>query len=123
TPAPGTGGVYPITFTASSTYVQPFTLTVVEALSITSPNAANFAAGAPGSVTITALGFPTPSLSAAGALPAGVTFTDNGNGTATLASTPAAGAAGSYPLTITAHNGSSPDATQAFTLTVTLSPT
>ena len=52
------------------------------------------------------------------ALPSGVTFTDNGNGTATLSGTVAA-AAGSYRLTITASNGVSPDATQTFTLTVT----
>ena len=55
---------------------------------------------------------------AAGALPAGVSFTDNGDGTATLAGTPAAGAAGVYRLTITAANGVSPAATQDFTLTV-----
>ena len=59
----------------------------------------------------------------AGALPSGVTFTDNGDGTATLAGTPAAGTSGSYPLTITASNGVSPDATQNFTLTVNPSPT
>ena len=47
-----------------------------------------------------------------------MTFTDNGNGTATLAGTPAAGTSGSYPITITAANGVSPNATQSFTLTV-----
>ncbi|NLT43584.1 MAG: hypothetical protein GXX93_12990, partial [Anaerolineae bacterium] len=39
-------------------------------------------------------------------------------GTATLAGTPAAGSDGTYALTITAANGVSPNATQAFTLTV-----
>ena len=47
-----------------------------------------------------------------------MSFTDNGDGTATLAGTPASGTWGSYPLTITASNGVSPDATQTFTLTV-----
>ena len=47
-----------------------------------------------------------------------MTFTDNGNGTATLAGTPAAGTGGTYPFTITAANGVLPDATQSFTLTV-----
>ena len=51
-----------------------------------------------------------------------MTFTDNGDGTATLAGTPAAGTGGSYPLTITAANGTAPDATQAFTLTVNQAP-
>ena len=54
--------------------------------------------------------------------PAGVTFIDNGDGTATLAGTPAAGSGGSYPLTLTAANGSATNSTQAFTLTVTELP-
>ena len=67
-----------------------------------------------------------------GALPSGVTFTDNGDGTATLSGTPAAGTAGTYTLTIGAINIASPYAThvipdtnllslgavQTFTLTV-----
>ena len=51
-----------------------------------------------------------------------MTFTDNGDGTATLAGTPAASTAGRYPITITATNGVSPDATQSFTLTVNAAP-
>lgn len=61
-------------------------------------------------------GFPTPTLSEAGALPGGVTFTPHSDGTATLAGTPATG--GSYVVTITAANGISPNATQSFTLSV-----
>ena len=38
---------------------------------------------------MTSTGVPTATLSETGALPAGVTFTDNGDGTATLAGTPA----------------------------------
>ena len=67
---------------------------------------------------MTTTGFPTSALSETGALPTGVTFVDNGDGTATLAGTPAAGTGGTYPLTITAANGVTPDATQSFTLTV-----
>ena len=51
-----------------------------------------------------------------------MTFTDNGNGTATLAGTPAAGMGGIYTFTITASNGVSTDATQPFTLTVAIGP-
>jgi hypothetical protein len=51
-----------------------------------------------------------------------MTFTDNGDGTATLAGTPAAGTAGTYQLTLTANNGFSPDAVQDFTLTVLAVP-
>ena len=53
-----------------------------------------------------------------GALPPGVTFTSNGNGTATIASTPADGQGGVYNLALTATNGLSPSGTQNFTLTI-----
>jgi len=49
-------------------------------------------------------------------------FTDNGDGTATIAGTPASGTAGSYPVTITAANGVVPDANQSFTLSVNQAP-
>ena len=78
-----------------------------------------FAVGGAGSFTVTAVGSPTvTSITLTGALPAGVTFTDNGDGTATLAGTPAASTNGVYNLVLTATNGISPDAVQNFTLTV-----
>lgn len=83
----------------------------------TSANGAAAVTGTAMSFTVTTTGTPTPSVSKSGALPAGVTFTDNGDGTASIAGTPATGSAGSYPITITATNGL--NATQAFTLTVT----
>ncbi len=89
-----------------------------EAPAITSADSTTFVAGMPGSFTVTATGVPTPGIDLDGALPAGVTFTDHGDGTASLAGTPAAGATGEYPLMVTASNGVPPDATQAFTLTV-----
>ena len=67
---------------------------------------------------MTTVGNPAASLNETGSLPSGVTFTDNGDGTATLAGTPAAGDGGVYDFTITASNGVSPDANQSFTLTV-----
>ena len=57
---------------------------------------------------MTTTGFPTAALSETGALPTGVTFVDNGDGTATLAGTPAAGTVGTYAMTITAANGVTP---------------
>jgi hypothetical protein len=67
---------------------------------------------------VSATGSPTPSLKTAGTLPTGITFTDNGNGTATFSGTPANGSAGAYGITITAHNTAAPDATQSFALVV-----
>jgi hypothetical protein len=121
TPAPGTGGSYPLTLTATNlagARQQAFTLTVDESPVITSPNATTFTAGTAGSFTVTtSAGFPVATtISATGALPAGVTFTPHTDGTATLAGTPGAG--GSFPLTIMADNGASPQASQSFLLTV-----
>jgi hypothetical protein len=85
--------------------------------SITSTASATFTAGTPVSFTVTTTGTPTPSLSDGSAmLPTGVTFTDNGNGTATLAGTTTV--AGITQFTITASNGVQPNATQHFTLTI-----
>ena len=52
-----------------------------------------------------------------GALPLGVHFVDNGNGTATLSGTEPL--SGSYSFSLDASNGISPDATETFTLNVT----
>lgn len=111
---------------AKSTAFAPFPLDIQgiatppvgQAPAITSATSTTFTVGTAGSFTVTATGFPAPTLSKSGTLPSGVTFVDNGNGTATLAGTPATGTAGTYPLTITAANGFLPNATQSFTLTV-----
>ena len=126
TPAANTGGTYPFTINATNDVIpdatQSFTLTVDQACQITSAGSATFAVGQAGTFTVTTTGYPTCTLPAPLTLPSGVTFTDNGDGTATLAGTPAANIGGPYPFTITATNGVSPDATQPFTLTVNQAP-
>jgi uncharacterized repeat protein (TIGR01451 family) len=117
TPATGSGGLYNLTIAASDASgatTQPFTLTVDQAPAITSAASAIFTVGNAGKFTVTTTGYPTAALSETG-LPAGFLFSDNGNGTATLSGTPAT--TGVYHVTITA-NGTSPAATQKFTLTV-----
>src|SRR5205823_2589246 len=79
-----------------------------------------FVVGAAGTLAVTATGFPTPTLTAAG-LPDGVTFTDHG-GTGTLDGTPTAGTGGDHTVTITAANGVGPGADLTFTLVVNESP-
>ncbi|MGE5097610.1 MAG: putative Ig domain-containing protein, partial [Betaproteobacteria bacterium] len=127
TPAAGNGGSYPLTITASNGVLpnatQSFTLTVNQAPAITSANAATFSVGSPGTFTVTTSGVPiAATVSIGSGLPSGLTFTNNGNGTATIAGTPAAGTGGTYTLTITAINGVAPNATQSFTLTVNQAP-
>jgi Putative Ig domain len=126
TAASGTSGSYPITITAangvSPSATQSFTLTVnpvTAAPAITSSGSATFAVGTAGTFSVTSTGAPAAALSATStpALPSGLAFKDNGNGTATLAGTPPAGSQGTYALTIMAKN-SAGTATQSFTLTV-----
>ena len=124
TPDPGTGGSYPVTLTAdngvSPNGTQSLTVNVDAAPAFTSADQTTFLAGHAGSFTVTTSGSPAPALTETGALPAGVTFLDNGDGTATLSGTPTEG--GSFPITLGASNGVSPDAAQSFTLDVATAP-
>jgi len=94
------------------------TLTVDQPPHVTSLNYATFTKGVQGTFTVTTTGYPVPSLSfsPAGSLPAGVTFVDNHNGTATISGKPTV--SGTFSFWITASNGVSPEALQSFTLTV-----
>ncbi len=123
-PASGTAGTYPLTITASNgvgtAATQSFVLTVNTAPAFTSAATTAFLVGQPGTFNVTTVGTPVPTLVRTGALPSGVTFTANGNGTATIAGTPGAGTAGTYPLSITASNGQGSPAVQSFSLVVSV---
>jgi hypothetical protein len=125
TPAAGTGGTYPITIRASNSINgnpavadQSFTLTVNQPPAITSASNVTWTRGTPSTFTVTTTGFPKPAITQPSTLPAGVTFVDNGNGTATLSGTPGSNTGGPYSFTITAANGVPADATQSFTLRI-----
>ena len=90
--------------TVSVLTTQTFTLTFSRAPGITSADHTTCTVGKACAFTVTSTGVPTPDLSETGALPPGVMFTDNGDGTATLSGTPAAGTGGTYKFTITATN-------------------
>jgi hypothetical protein len=97
-------------------------LTVRQPASIFSPAGTTFTVGAANTFTVQASGFPAPAIAlTGGTLPTGVTLTDNGNGTATLAGNPASGTGGNHALQFTASGFGAP-ATQAFTLTVHQAP-
>ena len=55
--------------------------------------------------TVTTTGYPAPTITETGALPAGLSFVDNGNGTATISGT-AALDGHLDPVTISATNAS-----------------
>ncbi len=119
---PGTTGVVLTAQNSGGTATGLLNIVVRQAAAITSADSAIVVVGTPGSFTVTATGSPTPALTAAGSLPGGVTFTDNGDGTATLAGTPAARMGGDYPLALTATVEGLPPVTQAFTLKVKQEP-
>ena len=86
---------------AAGTATQEFTLTVgnVGASPLfTSGATTAFVVGASGGFAITtAAAPPVTAITLTGTLPAGITFTDNGDGTATLAGIADPGTGGAYP--------------------------
>ncbi|HEX8078428.1 MAG TPA: putative Ig domain-containing protein, partial [Chthoniobacterales bacterium] len=123
TAAATTGGVYAITFTASSIVgtapPQEFTLTVNEAPVITSANSATFETGVAHTFSVTTAGFPASNLSMTGALPSGLAFNAS---TGVVSGTPAANSGGSYPVSVKAVNGIGSGAMQDLTIVVQQAP-
>ena len=110
---------------AGQTVLMPSASAVDQPPTITSVDHATFQVGAAGAFTVTTTaGSPaSTTITKSGVLPSGVTFTDNGDGTATLGGTPGTNSGGSYPFSIIASNGIAPNSAQGFTLTVTAPPT
>jgi integrase len=108
---------------AYSSYELPNTVAFLEAHLFVAPTITSRASktiriGTPSTATVKAEGNRTPGLSDSGAVPGGITFVDQGNGTGALVGTAVAGSAGSYPIAITATNGGQPTAVKQFTLVV-----
>ncbi len=125
TPSLKSGGLYQPTirvkFGSGSTAVtltQVVTLFVFQAPTVKNRRVRSAHVGVAYTATVNTRGYPEPTISRSGGLPDGMTFTDNGNGTATLAGTPAPGSAGSYGIEITASNKEGNPTTRNFTLLV-----
>ena len=84
-------------------------------MSITSGASTTVGMRSPFDFTVTTAGYPTTAIVESGSLPTGVTFTDNGDGTADLAGTARLGPRG-LPITITASDEPGSPAVQSFTL-------
>jgi len=82
-----TSGCWSVSGHSSPWYVPAVQFNAISspAAIITSANSASVVAGRPFSFTVTTTGIPTPRITEAGKLPHGLTFTNNGNGTATIA--------------------------------------
>jgi hypothetical protein len=106
TPAPGSGGSYPLVLTADNaagSVSAATTLIVREAPSISSADSLDVTKGvAMTPFSVTATGYPAPNLTATG-LPRGVVFETSGPLAGTLSGRP--GPAGTYRFTISATNG------------------
>jgi hypothetical protein len=122
TAANGTGGLYPVTVKAAngvgSDATAAVSVTVNEAPELVGPTEARFVTGFANTIGFSSDGYPQATLTVSGSVPAWLTFTDNGNGSASLSGTAPSSAVGSYPLTITASNGQSPDAVLHVTVVV-----
>ncbi len=119
-PAPvGSGGVYPITFTASNGVGFPVTQNAtLSVLEFTSATSATFTLNQSDSFTVTTSLSPGPvTLSLTGTLPPDVSFIVGAHGTATLSGVPT-GKAKNYSITFKATFGAA-TLTQKFTLTTT----
>ena len=128
-PDAGTAGDYDLLITADNgvnpNNSQNFSLHVAQgpvSPDITSPNNATFSVGSGSTFTVTSTGNPTAAIGESGSLPSGITFIDNGDGTATISGTPSVGSGGNYNITLTAFNGINPNSNQNFTLSVQEGP-
>ena len=116
------GARYRAVFTNSvaTTTTDTAVIRVGTAPQITSADAALFPGGVPTEFSVRTTGYPAPAISA-GTLPGWLTFTDNGDGTATLAGTAPVGGS-SHPVTVTAANGFGSPASQVLTVTAADAP-
>jgi hypothetical protein len=105
---------------AGSAAPQSFTLTVGQPPDFGNDSSdVKFPAGFSSTFTVHNRGYPAPTLTESGTLPPGITFRDNGDGTATIGGTLANNApCGVYPISVTASNAFGPQ-TRNFTLEVT----
>jgi hypothetical protein len=90
----GADGTYPFILVAQNAQgiiSQNFQLTIGSVLQVTSPNKATFRSYEPGSFTITTSGSTPVHFELEVPLPSGMTLTNNGDGTATIAGTPLGG--------------------------------
>jgi alpha-tubulin suppressor-like RCC1 family protein len=107
TPAGAASGVYPLILNVQNkngTAIQAFTLTITRPPAIKKIPSTISKVGVVLNLTIKATGYPAPALAESGRLPNGLSFTNNGNATATIGGIPTASSGGRYPIAITAQN-------------------
>jgi len=113
TPLDSTGGEYDATVRTGngigSDATRDVHVVVKEAPELDGPEAVRFVAGTSQTAVFSSDGYPLAELSVDGDLPSGITFHDNGNGTAALSGSASPSAVGTYALTVKASNGVAAD--------------
>jgi hypothetical protein len=116
---------FPPTSTGSNPIVTPPTPSAptlsgscVTGCSTNSNNVA-FASGSGGVFQLTPTGYPAPTVTESGALPAGLVFNTE---TGVLSGTPAAGTGGNYPITLSASNGVGSPAVENLVIVIDQTP-
>jgi uncharacterized protein YjiK len=105
-PATGGGGSFTITVAAANGIeAQAEQNITINVLAFTSADAANFTIGQSGSFTVRTSDTPANPTLAAQRLPAGLTFTDHGDGTATISGAPTTKNAKTVKVNLTATSG------------------
>lgn len=125
TPGPGAGGIYSVVFIATNSVDSarlPASISVQEVPNPGWASSRDITAGTAFTLALVASGFPTPSLSLSGKLPAGAEVSDGAHGRIALTGIAAAGSGGAYPLTITAFNGVGPGISRVLVLVVDEAP-
>ena len=126
TPAPGTGGAYPITLTASNgvapDYSAAFVLSIDEAPTLTAPSATTVTAGSAVSVPIQVTGYPAPTVAASGDVPSGLSVTQAASGSWELSGTLPPGLDGVYQFGLQAINAAGSSPVKTITVTIQEAP-
>ena len=127
TPAAGSGGLYPISITASNgvapAYTASFSLAVDEAPTVTVPSSATFQVGSAATLPFQVTGYPAPELlNIVGQLPAGMSVVHSATAGWELSGTPAVGSGGVDQVQLEFDNSSGSAESSKITLTVNEAP-
>lgn len=120
TKAAGVTAIAIVAANSTSEAVQLFSLTVHTKPQFGAGTHVTLTAGVPALVTVTASGYPAPTISLKSALPPGLSFSAKAaSGTATIKGTPSLGdARKSYLVKLQANNGVNPTAKETLTIAV-----
>ena len=124
--SPGAGGTYSLGLALNDGVLSSVTATIAfvidQAPAFTTTSSASCVASSVCEIAIATSGYPSAELGESAALPSGLDFVNNGNGTGDILGTATTSDVGTGSFVIAATNGVGAGATQDFTLTVSTAP-